>query len=103
LDHAVLACSSIDMERWNPCVFWPGWILLTNSNTVMLEDTQDSTFFMTIDGIHHCWFWWTFNAMMPVGTSAVHLGGKQKILGKVGPGTSCTGQIMERAIHEKQN
>ena len=87
LDHGVLACSSIDMERWNPCVFWPGWLLLTYSNTVMQKDTRVSAFVMTIDGIHHCQFWRIFDAMMPVGASVARLGGKQKILVEVGPGT----------------
>ena len=99
LPHLLL----VVMERWNSCVFWPGWLLLTYSNTVMLKDTRVSTFVMTIDGIHHCRFRWIFDAMMRVGASVARLGGKRKILVEVGPGTSCTGptiitNIVKRAI-----
>jgi hypothetical protein len=92
LPHLLL----VVMKRWNRCVNWPGWLLLTYSNTVMLKDTQVSTFVMTSNGIHHCQFWWIFDMMKHVGTSMACLGRKQKILVKVGPGISCTGPTICR-------
>jgi hypothetical protein len=70
--------------KLNSCVNWAGWILQTYSNTVILKDTQVSTFVMTRDGIHHCQFCSIFDVMNRVGASVARLGGKQKILAPVG-------------------